>query len=147
MEGTYNEASRESGISQTSPVFSNQHTSLLTNPIGGGSDRRRKATISTRFSSPNLFIDHRRQFRTKFFAISDTLQQEIKNAVTHQLAFITADLDTLRNENVVLESERNPEFRTRLATEVTRARQDMDILTGTLNDLLNTAGDEVVMEG
>ncbi|KUL85849.1 hypothetical protein ZTR_07402 [Talaromyces verruculosus] len=126
MEGTYNEANKE---------------------YGTGSDRRRKKIISSGFKSLSLFVYHRRQFREKFLAISDTLQQKTKDAVTHQLAFIAADLDTLRNENVVLESERNPEFRTRLATEVTRAREDMETVKGAMNDLLNLAGEDVMMEG
>lgn len=117
------------------------------NPVGTGSDRRRKTIISSGFNSLSLFVDHRQQFREKFLAISDTLQQKTKDAVTHQLAFIAADLDTLRNENVVLESERNPEFRTRLVTEVTRAREDMETVRGAMNDLLNLAGEDVVMEG
>jgi ABC-type phosphate transport system auxiliary subunit len=117
------------------------------NPVGTGSDRRRKTIISSGFSSSSLFVDHCRFFREKFLAISDTLQQKTKDAVTHQLAFIAADLDTLRNENVVLESERNPEFRTHLATEVTRARQDMETVRDAMNDLLNFAVDDVVMEG
>lgn len=95
----------------------------------------------------SLFVDHRRQFREKFLAISDTLQQKTKDAVAHQLAFIAADLDTLRNENVVLESERNPEFRTSLATDVTRAREDMETVRGAMNDLSNLAREDVVMEG
>jgi hypothetical protein len=99
------------------------------------------------FSSSSLFVDHRRLLREKFLAISDILQQKTKDAVAHQLAFIAADLDTLRNENVVLESERNPEFRTHLATEVTRAREDMETLRSAVNDLLNLAGEDVVMQG
>lgn len=117
------------------------------NLVGTGSDHRRRKIISSGFSSSSLFVDHRRLFREKFLAISDTLQQKIKDEVTHQLAFIAADLDTLRNENVVLESERNPELRTHLATEVTLAREDMETVRCAMNDLLNLAGDDVVVEG
>lgn len=117
------------------------------NHVGTGSDRRRKAIIRSGFSSSSLFVDHRLRLRGKFLAISDTLQQKIKDSVTHQLTFIAADLDTLRNENVVLESERNPEYRAHLATELARARENMETVRSAVTDLLNLAGEEVVMEG
>lgn len=116
-------------------------------PAGGGSDRCRKTIISSGFSSPTLFISHRRRFKEQFFAIADTLHQKARDSVIHQVAFIEGDLDTLRNDNVVLESERNPEFRTHLAAEVTRARQDMETVRGAVNNLLNLAGEDLVMEG
>jgi hypothetical protein len=43
-----------------------------------------------------------------------------------QLALITADLDTLRDANVIEESERNPEFRRRLAAEVEVLTREME---------------------
>lgn len=117
------------------------------NFVGTGSDRRKKNIIESGFSSSSLFVDHRRLFKEKFLAISETLQQELKDAVTHQLSFIAADLDTLRSENVVLESERNPEYRAHLTTELTRARENMEPVRSAMDNLLNLAREEVVMEG
>ncbi|KAH8698668.1 hypothetical protein BGW36DRAFT_293526 [Talaromyces proteolyticus] len=42
--------------------------------------------------------------------ISDALQRETKDTVDKQSAFIEADLKFLRNENVIQESDMNPEF-------------------------------------
>lgn len=82
----------------------------------------------------------------KIGALSGAFQEELKDAVRRQLQFIAADLDTLRNENMILDSERNPEFRVGLATEVDRAREDMKSVKGTINELLNCAGEDVMLE-
>jgi len=41
------------------------------------------------------------------------------------ILFSSRMTDTLRNENVALESERNPEFRRRVENEVARIRREM----------------------
>ncbi|KAF2740486.1 hypothetical protein EJ04DRAFT_559010 [Polyplosphaeria fusca] len=92
---------------------------------GTNSDRRRKNIMNAGFSSPALFTSHRRQLQTQFVAETEVLQQQLIDAVAQQLGFITADLDTLRDDNAVLESERNPEFRLRLVGEVREARAVM----------------------
>ncbi|KAF2266375.1 hypothetical protein CC78DRAFT_459505 [Lojkania enalia] len=114
---------------------------------GSGSDRRRKTIITSGFRSPNLFYDHRRQFQEKFREISDELQESVGEVIDQQLAFIEADLDTLRDENVVLESERNPEFRRTLGTEVERVREEMRRVARTIDDVVSTAREDTPMEG
>lgn len=91
-------------------------------------------------------MDHRRRFRRQFISISEKVQQETKDAVAQQLRFIENDLNTLRNENVVLESERNPEFRTRLEIEVTRAREEMETVRAAINGLFNSTLEDTVMD-
>ncbi|KAH8688822.1 hypothetical protein BGW36DRAFT_402321 [Talaromyces proteolyticus] len=113
---------------------------------GRGSDRRRKTIISSGFRSRSLFVDHRRRLRSQFISISEELQQETTDAVAQQLRFIETDLNTLRNENVVLESERNPEFRTRLELEVTQAREEMGTVRAAINDLFNSTLEDTVMD-
>lgn len=49
----------------------------------------------------------------------------MKEAISQQLVFIETDLTILKDENVVEESERNPEFRRRLAAEVESVKVEM----------------------
>lgn len=79
---------------------------------------RRKDIMRNGFGSPTLFHKHRRCFRERFLAITEVLHKNIQAAIAKQLADIETDLNTIRDQNVVLESERNPELRRRLAEAV-----------------------------
>ncbi|ORY11257.1 hypothetical protein BCR34DRAFT_484487 [Clohesyomyces aquaticus] len=114
---------------------------------GTGSDRRRKAIITTGFRAQTLFDDHRRRFRERFVEISNELQEQMATLIAEQLAFIEADLNTLKDENVVLESERNPEFRTRLATEVERVEDELTRVRRAVEEVANAVREDVDMEG
>ena len=46
--------------------------------------------------------------------------------VNQQVDLVEADLQMLRDENVVLESERNPEFRGRVIEEVRSVRREAE---------------------
>lgn len=48
--------------------------------------------------------------------------------VRQQVGYVETDLDVLRNENAVLESERDPEFKRRVETETERARREIERL-------------------
>ncbi|KAF2789491.1 hypothetical protein K505DRAFT_365563 [Melanomma pulvis-pyrius CBS 109.77] len=124
MEDTYQTASRE---------------------CGGGSDRRRKTIITDGFSSPTLFQDHRRRFKEQFVRISYELEVKMKDAITQQLAFIDADLNTLRDEKVVLESERNPEFRVRLTVELEEVKEAMRGIHRAIDDVTNASRNTMPM--
>jgi hypothetical protein len=50
----------------------------------------------------------------------------VKKIVQKQIEFIEADLQMLRDEHVILDSERNPEFRIRVRTEVEWAKEEID---------------------
>lgn len=71
--------------------------------------------------------------------VSNELVESIENAVSRQLAFIEADLNTLRDQNVVLESERNPDFRRQLATGLEAAKQMMTGVHRVIDDVANVA--------
>lgn len=57
------------------------------------------------------------------------LQAMTKELVEQQMAVIDRDLDMLSNENAVLDSERNPEFRARVAAELDTANAEVERLT------------------
>jgi len=92
---------------------------------GRGSDLRRKAIIHARFSDEDLFESLRKRFRDKFSALARDFENKIQEAIVTHLSVVQNDLDTLRNGNVVEESERYPEFRMQVAGEVERVRAQM----------------------
>jgi len=67
-----------------------------------------------------------RQFRSGFRALALTFQEEVKIAVAEHLDVVRGTLDIIRTENVARESERDPAFRQRVATELAGAREVMD---------------------
>jgi hypothetical protein len=96
--------------------------------LGTGSDRRRKNLITDGFSSRSLFISHRNNCKQTFRDIARGLQEKVKEIVDHQLERVETDLQMLRDENVVLESERDPEYRRRVKLEMERAKHHIEIL-------------------
>jgi FtsZ-binding cell division protein ZapB len=92
---------------------------------GTGSDSRRKATMREGFGNNQLFPTIQRRFRRRFVDLSHNLDAQIQEAITTHLTVVQRDVDTLRNENIALESETHPEFRTRLDTAMREIRAQM----------------------
>jgi hypothetical protein len=92
---------------------------------GGGSDRRRKEVIEDRLSDETLFVSLLRSFKSRFIVLAERLQCAVQTAVAKHLAVITNTLDMVRNENVALESERDPEFRSRVEREMRAIRLEV----------------------
>lgn len=63
-----------------------------------------------------------REFKDRFNLRADNLQQVLAETVSMHLDGVRATLDLVRQENVAEESERDPEFRSRVAVEVARVR-------------------------
>ncbi|OAL35776.1 hypothetical protein AYO20_04926 [Fonsecaea nubica] len=93
---------------------------------GRGSDMRRKTIIRDGFSDDRLFANHCRKFRSKFHDLAHSLEADMRAAVATHLALLQSDFDTVKDENVALESERHPEFRQRLETAVRDMKQSME---------------------
>ncbi|RYP50632.1 hypothetical protein DL768_003914 [Monosporascus sp. mg162] len=102
---------------------------------GSGSDRRRKDLITGKFGSPSLFNDHRHDCKEKFRDIARGLQDKVNEIVNQQVGLIEADLQMLRDENVMLESERDPEFRRRVGAEVERVKGEVDRIGRVVEDV------------
>ncbi|KAJ4353988.1 uncharacterized protein N0V89_005720 [Didymosphaeria variabile] len=100
---------------------------------GGGSDQRRKKLVTSRFGSQDLFITHKRMVSEAFRDLSINVEAAIRNAVTRRTALIDADLQLLQDENVVLESEKNPVFRRKLVEEVERAKAELEQMSSRLS--------------
>ncbi|OCT52140.1 hypothetical protein CLCR_09243 [Cladophialophora carrionii] len=103
MEEFYNICQRD----QETTSAHNTHSMIFL--AGRGSDARRKATIRSGFSE-----------------LSRELDTNIQEAIATHLAVVQRDVDTLRNENVALESENRPQFRARLETAVREIRVQLD---------------------
>jgi hypothetical protein len=58
----------------------------------------------------------------------------MEEVVKQQTGLLQADLQMLRDENVVLESERDPEFRRRVGSEVVRAKADAERIGRTVGN-------------
>ncbi|KAF2638819.1 hypothetical protein P280DRAFT_404207 [Massarina eburnea CBS 473.64] len=93
---------------------------------GSGSDRRRKLLVSSRFSSRSLFDEHRQLFKEAFIDLSYDLEDKVTEVVYEQVELIEMDLDLIKSDNVVLESERNPRFCNAVREEVVRAKSDLE---------------------
>lgn len=59
----------------------------------------------------------------------------MKEIVNQQVWLVEADLQVLKDENVVLQSERDPEFRRRVGAEVERVRREVEGIRRAVEDV------------
>ena len=59
----------------------------------------------------------------------------MKEIVNQQVGLVEADLHMLSNENVVLESERDPEFRTRVGAVVESVTAEVETIGRVFGDV------------
>lgn len=71
--------------------------------------------------------------RTAFRNLSEDLEEAVKEVALQQSAYIESDLELLRNENVILESEKHPEFRQSLSEEIRQIRLQLEQLSSMLD--------------
>jgi hypothetical protein len=81
--------------------------------------------IGGRFGSPTLFHDHRRICENNFRTLADSLHGQINEIVKQQLALVEMDMQILKAENVIEESERDPMFKGKVGAEVKRAKREI----------------------
>ena len=101
---------------------------------GTGSHGRRKGVISWRLRGEAIFTEMELQLKGRLNAIAGDLRRQQTEATGAHFRAIKENLDMLRDENVILEAERDPEFRTRVDEEVRKVRDRLDML---LADVLN----------
>lgn len=90
-----------------------------------GSDKRRKAIIKDKFSQEMIFTSLLLEARRRFEALAISLQDEIGKTVSEHLRKVKETLDTIRSENVAVESWRDPEFRARVQRKLQATRDEM----------------------
>lgn len=135
IEDSYNEFERElstlridalSGI-RTSIMGQLMESSYVACRLEGGtgSDARRKAIIRAKFSDPAIFVSLLAQLKTRFSVLAGNLGDKLQEVIANHLAALKLDLDLIRDENVVLESERDSEFRSRMEKKVKNTRESL----------------------
>jgi hypothetical protein len=143
MEESYSQCNRESGKSCT--VITGHWAQILTT-TGRGSDKRKKKIIGDRLSNENVFVSLQRSFKNRFRVLVENLQSDIQATVATHLSVITNTLDIVRNENVALESERDPEFRRRVETKVEAVIEEVRRLQGVTGSSTIGDGSRVTLE-
>ena len=106
-------------------INKNYSMNILIDVIGRGSDARRKNIINTKLADETIFDSLRIMFRNRFRTLTEELQSDIQVAVVTHLSIITNTLDIVRNENIAIESERDPEFRRRVERKVETVKREI----------------------
>ncbi|KAI0015649.1 hypothetical protein F4780DRAFT_62768 [Xylariomycetidae sp. FL0641] len=81
---------------------------------GTGSDRRRKNIINRKVQRESMFVDLLRDFEEEYIAAAEELQGDLQEVAARHMSSIQDTLSMVRNENVALEGDRDPEFRARV---------------------------------
>ncbi|KAH7129906.1 hypothetical protein B0J13DRAFT_627047 [Dactylonectria estremocensis] len=85
---------------------------------GAGSDSRRKAIINGALANDDLFSDLMRDFNKGLRLVANETQEKITMFVGSYLASVHGMLQIILSENVALESEQDPAFRSRVGEAV-----------------------------
>jgi hypothetical protein len=78
------------------------------------------------FGSVHVFNDQRRACKAGFRDIALSFQEKANESIRQQVQLIEADLQILKDGNTVLESERDPDFRSRVEAELKFVKKKVD---------------------
>jgi hypothetical protein len=112
-----------------SRILSDQHAD---NTTGRGSHSRRKEIINNRLADETVFELLQINFKNRFNTLAERLQSKMQAAAETHLSVIINTLNIVRNENVALESEGDPEFRGRVEREVREVIHEIRRLQGVI---------------
>lgn len=101
--------------------------SLIKNITGRGCTALWQRRVRRTFTNEDTFEGIMRELRDCFKDHAQGIQQELGGLVSTNLDSIRVTLDIVKEENAAEESERDPEFRQRVADEVAKARSLMGI--------------------
>ncbi|KAK2739133.1 hypothetical protein CKAH01_18700 [Colletotrichum kahawae] len=93
---------------------------------GRGSDQRRKGIINGTVQSQDFFMNHMREFRRRWKVLADEFQKELQESIKDELGLMSTSFDIIRDENVAMESEENPELRQCLEAEIDQAKERLE---------------------
>ncbi|KAJ0381818.1 hypothetical protein COL922a_013781 [Colletotrichum nupharicola] len=91
-----------------------------------GSDQRRKGIINGTVQSQGFFMNHMREFGRRWKTLADEFQKELQDSIKDELSLMSTSFDIIRDENVAMESEENPELRHCLEIEIGRAKEQLE---------------------
>jgi hypothetical protein len=89
---------------------------------GDGSDRRRKDIIERRLQSEDIFIEMQAKLKDRFNDIADDLREKQASIQIRRFEALKENLDMLRDENIIRESESDSTFRKRVEEQVCRIK-------------------------
>ncbi|KAH7324284.1 hypothetical protein B0I35DRAFT_348511 [Stachybotrys elegans] len=92
---------------------------------GDGSDQRRKHAISSAVNRNELFKDLHQALKKGFISRADSFQQTLSDVAQAHLESVRLTLNMVRDENVILESEKDPQFRDRVEAGVRAAKVEI----------------------
>lgn len=95
-----------------------------------GSDSRKKAIIGSAVSDQRLFLEILRLAKTKFTTLTNHLAKRTLKRLDSYMKNLSRDLNIIRNENVVQESETDPDLRCRVEEVVGRVNDVMSDIEG-----------------
>jgi hypothetical protein len=102
------------------------------NTTGRGSHSRRKEIINNRLADETIFELLQINFKNRFNTLAERLQSNMQTAARTHVSIIINTLNIVRDENVALESEGDPEFRGRVEREVIAVIQEIHRLQGVI---------------
>lgn len=81
-----------------------------------------------RLADDEIFNEMQEELEERLGMVIEDLQEKQSQLGCLYLEKMTESLDMLRDENIILESERNPEFRSRVEEAVKKARDDLALI-------------------
>jgi hypothetical protein len=84
--------------------------------------------MKRRLADNTIFDEMQEELEERLGIIIDGFQEKQTHLGLLYFEKMTESLDMLRDENIILESERNPEFRGRVEEVVTKARDDLALI-------------------
>jgi hypothetical protein len=88
-----------------------------------------------------MFEDLMNRFRNEFKNLARTLQSKLQAAIEADVDIIKGTLDIIRNENVELENERDPEFRARVAEQLRIVNQGLERIRAVIGEVQSRVGE------
>ncbi|KAI3335499.1 hypothetical protein F4824DRAFT_158970 [Ustulina deusta] len=99
---------------------------------GEGCHAKRKAIINSAVRRDNLFADILKSFKRGFNEYVENTQDRIRDAVSSHFDAIKGTFDIVRNDNVALECEKDPEFRSRVERRLAATKEEMEKVYDTI---------------
>jgi hypothetical protein len=84
--------------------------------------------MKMRLADDTVFDEMQEELEERLCMIVEDFKRKQALLGRRYFAKMTESLDMLRDENIILESERNPEFRSRVEEAVMKARDDLALI-------------------
>lgn len=93
--------------------------------LGRGSDIRRKGIINAKLAGAGLFEGLMAQFKQRFRTLADDFETDVQGVIDSHLTVVVNTLNLVRDDNVAVESESDPDFRRRVESRLGVVRDEI----------------------